>query len=103
MKLSEIIKQQTKLVEIFLTEYCKVNSVQEKELESMLRLIVLFDNLSTIVVAADDARDVKFSVGFKSKVENKKFQSSFEVSGEVSPECYPETYSYVEQLNNSLR
>lgn len=62
IKYRDVREKQVKIVEQYLTEYCKVNSVKESELKEHVIVEYVKDKDAVIVRNADDSRDIKIGV-----------------------------------------
>lgn len=62
IKNRDVRERQVKIVEQYLTEYCKVNSIKESELKEYVTVEYVKDKDAVIVSNADDSREIKIGV-----------------------------------------
>lgn len=70
------VKIKTDLVESYLTELCKVNDIEESELQNYVQVKACIEDEAILVINADDDRDVKFGVTTKG--------DSLQIFGEIT-------------------
>lgn len=91
MAFDNVIKEQLKLVETYLFEFCEVNGIPESELKNHLVVASCVLDNSIMAINADDQRDVKFGV--------KSDSGSFEIFGEFidCKDKFPKTLKLIEE------
>lgn len=85
------VKEQVKLVETYLLEFCEVKEVRERELKNHLAVVSCVQDSSIMVINADDERDVKFGI--------KLHVGSFEIFGEFldHKDSFPKTLKLIKE------
>lgn len=104
MAFDNVIKEQLKLVETYLLEFCEVNGIPESELKNHLVVARYLSDNSVMAVNVDDQRDVKFGTRIKVLHEEKEpfdIEFTFEIGvfGEFleHKDKFPKTLKRIEK------
>lgn len=107
MTFDNVIKEQLKLVETYLLEFCEVNGIPESELKNHLVVTRYLSDNSVMAVNVDDQRDVKFGTRIKVFHEEKEpFDVKFEIGvfGEFleHKDKFPKTLKRIEENGGNI-
>lgn len=109
MASDNVIKEQLKLVETYLLEFCEVNGIPESELENHLVVARCLSDYSVMAVNVDDQRDVKFGTRIKVLHEEKEsfdieFTFEIEIFGEFleHKDKFPKTLKRIEENGGNI-
>lgn len=109
MAFDNVIKEQLKLVETYLLEFCEVNGIPESELKNHLVVARYLSDNSVMAVNVDDQRDVKFGTRIKVLHEEKEsfdieFTFEIEIFGEFleHKDKFPKTLKRIEENGGNI-
>lgn len=99
------VELQLAVLREFLTEFCCVNGIEEKELKTYLKVASCPSDNSIVVVNADDIRDIKFGVKLDIETKEGIFLPTYSYFGEFLDlkDKYPKTTKLLEDINNGGR
>ena len=103
MASDNVIKEQLKLVETYLLEFCEVNGIPESELKNHLVVARCLSDYSVMAVNVDDQRDVKFGTRIKVLHEEKE-SFEIEIFGEFleHKDKFPKTLKRIEENGGNI-
>lgn len=84
-----MVKQMTKILEMYLREYCEVNGIDEKKID-----VSVYSDPENKYASVLDA------TGSKTKIGIKLTDEGFEISGEIlsEKEKFPKTIKFIESI-----
>lgn len=100
MAFDNVIKEQLKLVETYLLEFCEVNGIPESELKNHLVVERYLSDYSVMAVNVDDQRDVKFGTRIKVLHEEKE---SFDIEFTLEIEIFGEFLEHKDKFPKTLK